>query len=201
MHSLSLQALDKANPFQLSTSNFLVINLFKILRPDLTISANSANVPAIFTLGFIEFVKYHVSFSIVILIHLCHNIKPVAEREKWTGKFRVRGFPSSVKKPSCVEYQCTCSSFRLSAISFLSLPLQQSPVTLLFPRCPPSLCSFPFAPSLLVTCHRFFRAALLWFFLPFKFISIQTSGVFICTRAPAASLGWGGGYCGDRKEE
>lgn len=191
MHSLSLQALDKANPFQLSTANFLVINLFKIFQPDLTISANSANALAIFTLGFIEFVKYHVLLSTVISIRSWHKIKP--EGERWTGKFRVRGFPSSVKKLSCVEYQCICSSFLLPASSFLSLPLQQSPVTLLFPRCPPSLRSFPCAPSLLVTCHRFLHAALLWFFLPFKFTSIHTSGVFVCTHTPAGLpwVGWG----------
>lgn len=189
MHSLSLQAL--SNPFQLSTSNFLVINFFKIFQPDLTFSTNSANAPDISTPGFIEFVQYHVLLSTVVHIRSWHKIKP--EGERWTGKFRVRGFPSSVKNLSCVEYQCICSSFLLPAIPFLPLPLQQSPVTLLFSRCPPSLCSFPFAPSLLVTCHRFFHAALLWFFPPFKFTSIHTSGVLVCTRAPAGLpwVGWG----------
>lgn len=37
-------------------------------------------------------------------------------------------FPSSVKKQSCVEYQCTSSSFFPSAFYFLSLQQQQSPL-------------------------------------------------------------------------
>lgn len=63
-----------------------------------------------------------------------------------------------MKKPPRVEYQCTSSSFLLPAFYFLSLPLQQSPVTPLaisfFPHCPPSLCTFFFLSRLpSPACH------------------------------------------------
>lgn len=111
----------------------------------------------------------HFQFSIVVEnLHL-----PVAatkwRESRWKGEFGVRDFPSSVKKQSCVEYQYTSSSFLLSAVYFLSLPLQQSPVTLsaslsfLIVHPPSALFSHP---SLLVTCHPLHPLLLalrLWF--------------------------------------
>lgn len=75
------------------------------------------------------------------------TIRTESNREsRWRGELGVRDFPSSVKKLPRMEYQCTSSSFLLSSFYFLSLPLQQSPVTplviSLFLHCPPSIRTF-----------------------------------------------------------
>lgn len=93
------------------------------------------------------------SFLVVIECLLCPVEATKWRESRWKGEFGVRDFPSSVKKLSCVEYQCTSSSFLLSAFYFLSLPLQQSPVTpLAFFIVHPPAALFS-RPSSLVTCH------------------------------------------------
>lgn len=61
---------------------------------------------------------------------------------RWRGEPGVGDVPWNVKKLPSVEYQCTSSSFLLSFFYFLSLPLQQSPVT-------PFVISFSFSLSTL----------------------------------------------------
>lgn len=58
----------------------------------------------------------------------CKNSESDGEKSRWRQEWGVGDFPSSVKKQSCVEYQCTSSSFFLSAFYFLSLQLQRSPL-------------------------------------------------------------------------
>lgn len=88
----------------------------------------------------------------------CKNSESDGEKSRWRQEWGVGDFPSSVKKQSCVEYQCTSSSFFLSAFYFLSLQLQRSPLappatrlsSLFSLHRPPSSCTFPL-PSL--ACH------------------------------------------------
>lgn len=101
-----------------------------------------------------------------------HKIQPEAERIKVNGEFGVREFPSSVKKLSCVEYQCTSSSFLLSAFYFLSLPLQQSPVTPLAI----SFSSLSTLPLLFSLAHPCLSPVIL--FIPYFLPSIVVSPLF-----------------------
>lgn len=86
------------------------------------------------------------------------NSENDGEKSRWRREWGVGDFPSSVKKQSCVEYQCTSSSFFLSAFYFLSLQLQRSPLappavrlsSLFIVHSPPAL--FPY-PASHVTCH------------------------------------------------
>lgn len=88
----------------------------------------------------------------------CKNSESDGEKSRWRQEWGVGDFPSSVKKQFCVEYQCTSSSFFLSAFYFLSLQLQRSPLappamrlsSLFIVHSPPAL--FPY-PASHVTCH------------------------------------------------
>lgn len=95
-----------------------------------------------------------------------------------------------MKKLSCVEYQCTSSSILLSAFYFLSLPLQQSPVTPLAN----SVSSLSTLPLLFSLSHPCLSPVILFipYFLPFyrgfPAIQVHTSQVSARPYAPLPSL-------------
>lgn len=126
-----------------------------------------------------------------------HKIKPVAEGGRWTGKFTVRGVPSSVKKPHCVEYQCLlifssarhlCHFLCNNHLSPLCFFIVHPPST---PFLSPHPCSSPVILSLSLSL-----SPLCCGFPSIQVHIVHTSGVSTCRPAPAASLL--GGYGGNR---
>ncbi|CAB1450920.1 unnamed protein product [Pleuronectes platessa] len=92
--------------------------------------------------------------------------------------------------PYCREYQCTSSSFLLSAFHFLSLPLQQSPVTPLAISLSLSIVQPPSAlsPRPIPACHLSPPPVSSPFCCGFPHIQVHTSQVPARPYTPLASL-------------
>lgn len=177
--------------FQFSGYQFNCLKFFHLIWR----IAPTLLIYSLFSLGFclsLRQIKISFPFSSTSVLGR-HKIKPVAEGERWTGKLSIRGFPSSVKKPPCVEYQCLlnfssarhlCHSLCNNHLSPLCFLIVHPPST---PLLSPHPCSSPVIPSSL----SLFLAPLLWFFLPLSSHHSDLRNFRSYRPTLVASLSWG----------